>query len=70
MAKKWLLIISMVALLVGCKYDDDKLWDAVNNLDSRLTKVESLLSQLNGNVGSLQTIVYAIQQNTYITNLQ
>jgi hypothetical protein len=60
----------MVAVLMGCKYDDDKLWDVVNNLDSRLTKVENLLSQLNGNVGSLQTIVYAIQQNTYITNLQ
>jgi len=70
MAKKWLLIVGMLALLVGCKYDDDKLWDAVNDLDSRLTKVENLLSQLNGNVGSLQTIVYALQQNTYITNLQ
>ena len=70
MVKKWLLIIGMVAVLVGCKYDDDKLWDAVNNLDTRLTKVENLLSQLNGNVNSLQTIVYAIQQNTYITNLQ
>lgn len=58
-------------MLMGCKsYDDGDLWNKVNELDGRLSKVEAALSQMNGNITSLQTIVNAVQNNVYITEVK
>ena len=63
------LCLSLVVILAGCSYDDGELWNKVNDLDSRLTKVEDQLSKMNGNITSLQTVINAIQNNVYVTNV-
>ena len=70
--KRFLLFATFVCaiLLVGCqKYDDSALINRMDGFESRLQKLEQLCSQLNTNITSLQSIVTALQQNDYITNV-
>lgn len=68
--KKYLAIcLGLVLLFAGCSYDDGELWNKVNDIDSRLTKVEEALSQMNSNITTMQTVVNALQNNLYITNV-
>lgn len=60
-------------LLVACeafeKYDDTELRNEVTDLANRVAKLEQLCQQLNTNIGSLQTIVTALEQNDFITSV-
>lgn len=58
-------------LLVGCSsdYDDTKIWDAVNDLDRRVTNIESTLSNMSRDIITLQTLVSTIQTGVTITNV-
>ena len=69
--KKLLLFFSMVALTItGCqKYDDGKLWNSVNGLEDRVSKLERLCGEMNTNISALQTIVNALQTNDYVTGV-
>lgn len=68
--KKLIVILGMTMLLVGCNgYDDSALSGRVNDLENRIAKLEELCKQMNTNISSLQTIVNALQQNDYITNV-
>ena len=41
--KKYLLILFTVGLFTGCsKYDDGELWDSVNDLEARLSTLETM----------------------------
>ncbi|MCQ2158860.1 MAG: PL29 family lyase N-terminal domain-containing protein [Bacteroidales bacterium] len=65
--KKLLSILSLAAMLVavsGC-YDDSALKTKVDELDQRITSLESLNSQ----VQSLKTIVEGLQKNITITSV-
>lgn len=64
-----LLIFSLLLTIVGCskEYDDSALVGRVNNLESRVLKLEQLCQQMNTNISSLQTIVSALQNNDYVT---
>lgn len=52
-----------ILLIAGCNsdYDDAALQGRVDDLESRVAKLEELCSQMNTNISSLQTIVAAIQ---------
>ena len=56
-------------LASGCsdEYDDSVLTGRVDNLESRVEKLEELCKQMNTNISSLQTLVTALQDNDYIT---
>ena len=56
-------------LASGCsnEYDDSALTGRVDNLESRVEKLEELCKQMNTNISSLQTLVTALQDNDYIT---
>lgn len=57
-------------LLASCsEFDDSKIWDKLDNLESRISQLEELCKQMNTNISSLQTIVNALQKNDYITNV-
>ena len=58
----------MLILLTGC-YDDSALWTEVNDHEARLAKLETLCSQMNTNISSLQTIVSALEDADYVTNI-
>ena len=56
---------------VGCseKFDDTQIWDKLNSLEERVAALEQLCRQMNTNISSLQTIVDALQNKDYVTNV-
>ncbi len=55
--------------VAGCSYDDTDILNKVNDLDSRLTKLEEIVNNMNRDIKSLQTIVNALQNNDYVTSV-
>lgn len=66
--KRILFLALTVLLAAGC-YDDAALWDQIKNHEGRISKLETLCNQMNTNISSLQTIVSALQNNDYVTNV-
>lgn len=67
-----ILLCALIPLLfsaVSCTYDDTDLKNKVDNLDSRLTELEQVVKQLNTNVGSLMTIVNALENQVKIEDI-
>ncbi|MCM1005326.1 MAG: PL29 family lyase N-terminal domain-containing protein [Prevotella sp.] len=62
------LMALILLCLNGC-YNDDDLWDAVDNLDGRVTTIEERISLLNSDITTMQTAVRALQQGAYITKV-
>ena len=67
--KRLFAMMLCIATFVACEYDDAPVWEKLNDHENRIVKLEQLCSQLNTNISSLQTIVTALQQNDYITNV-
>ena len=64
-------IVAALLLMVGCskEYDDSALVGRVDDLESRVQRLEQLCQQMNTNISSLQTIVTALQNNDYVTGV-
>lgn len=64
-------ILCATLLLSGCskEYDDSALNGRLDGLEERVEALEELCRQMNTNISSLQTIVTALQDNDYITNV-
>ena len=70
MRKIFVLFSVAVAMIVGCdRYDHTPIWDKLNEHEDRIEKLEQLCGRLNTNIESLQTIIDALQQNDYVTNV-
>lgn len=69
--KKLLFLLMCGLLLFGCsdKYDDSALRNDLSDLENRVSKLEELCKQLNTNISSLRTIVEALEENDYVTNV-
>ena len=66
--KKILFYALAMILAVAC-YDDTALWDELKDHESRIAKLETLCNQMNTNISSLQSIVAALQEKDYVTNV-
>ena len=67
MRKIQLFVLSVVvALFTACH---GNLWDAIEDLDARVARLEELCKEMNTNITSLQTIVSVIQENDVITGI-
>lgn len=66
-----IVILSCLTISAGCSddYDDSKLWDSINDLENRVTRLEELCQQMNTNISSLQEIVTALQKNESIKSV-
>ncbi|MBQ2374896.1 MAG: leucine-rich repeat protein [Alistipes sp.] len=66
-----LLLSAVIILAVSCgeSYDDSLIWEKLNDHENRITKLEEICKQMNTNITSLQTIVEALQNNDYVTNI-
>ena len=66
-----ILILAATLFNIGCfsEYDDSAVWDELKKHNERISKLETLCSQMNTNISSLQTIVTALQANDYITSV-
>ena len=68
MIKKLFAFIAALAVCFSC-YDDSKIWDTLNDHESRIYELEQLCKQMNTNISSLQKIVESLQKNEYVTNV-
>lgn len=68
--RKYLLLLFTIGLFTGCNdYDDGKLWDSVNDLETRLSVLEKQCKEMNTNIESMKVIVEVLQSNDYVTNV-
>lgn len=65
------LLVAITMIIAGCSesFDDSKIWDKLDNHESRIAKLEELCKQMNTNISSLQTIVNALQNKDYVTGV-
>lgn len=56
-------------IVIGCSQIDE-LADRVDNLESRMTRIEEICSEINTNISSMQVIITALQNNDYITHVE
>lgn len=71
--KKVLSFCCLTALLLaGCcnKYDDSELWGNVNDLKDRIAKLEKTVQTMNSEIGSIQSIVDAVNERDYIVKIE
>ena len=67
MKKLHLLLLGLtICLFTACH---DKLWDAIDDLDVRVARLEELCKEMNTNIVSIQTIVNVVQSGDYITGV-
>ena len=59
-------------LFASCsdEYDDSKLWQNVNDLNDRIAKLEKTVQTMNSEIGSIQSIVNAINERDYIVKIE
>ena len=72
---KYYLAAFAIALCAGftsCsdEYDDSEIWDKVNELLSRVQKLEAEIEKQNANISAFQTMLDAIKDNVYITSVE
>lgn len=60
----------LAASVVGCKYDDEELWNRVNSLEERIESLESQLTSMNKDISSISTVVNALQNNLSVTSIE
>ena len=70
MRKIILLILSLCTAFSACqKFDDTDIWDSINSLDKRVEALEKLCREMNTNIDALQSLVKALENQDYITNV-
>lgn len=67
--KKILTMMLVAVTVFGCSYDDDDLWNKVNDLDSRLEEVEKQIEDMNSDISTMQTIVNVLKNGGVITDV-
>ena len=60
------LLVLVMGLFTACH---DEIWDAIDDLDSRVTDLEELCKEMNTNIEALQTLVDVLYSNDYITGI-
>ena len=59
--KKILFLLLTVVTVCSC-YNDDDLWDKVNDLDGRIETLETTVKKMNSEITTLQSLVDALNQ--------
>ncbi len=62
-------VMVTLATLSSCSYDDDNLWNEVENIKNRLTTLEEAVIKTNDDIVALQSIVNALQKCVYVTSV-
>ena len=65
-----LLTVALLGVSMGsCSYDDDDLWKAVDDLDSRVEAMEKAMQSANTDIDALRKLVEALQGNVTVTSV-
>lgn len=65
--KLFTIFLTAVAMAVSCQHED--IWDKLNDHEQRIAQLEKQCRELNSNIGAIQVILTAIQQNDYVTEV-
>ena len=70
--KKYLLMMLVVltGIVSSCKYDDEELWGDVEDLANRVSAIEALTRQMNGDIAAMQAIVTAVENQVAVSNVE
>lgn len=65
------LLVAIALTTAGCSesFDDSKIWEKLDDHESRITALEELCKQMNTNIASLQAIITALENNDYVTSV-
>lgn len=63
------LALGLGGMLGSCSYDDDKIWESVDDLGDRVTRLEDQLANANKDLEALHTIVNALQNSVTVTSV-
>ena len=66
--KKLLIIITTILSIISCT-NLDEVWEELRDHEERIQKLEALCNKLNSNIEAVQTILAALQQNDYVTDI-
>ena len=62
-----ILCVFLTLAVSACQHEE--IWDKLNEHEQRIELLEKQCRELNSNVQALQTILNAIQQNDYVTEV-
>lgn len=70
--KKFFLLAMVVltGIASSCQYDDDELWDSVNNLADRVTALETVTKQMNSDLSAMQSIISALEKQVSVSSVE
>ena len=70
--KKYFLLalVVLTGIASSCKYDDDELWDNVNDLADRITALETVTKQMNSDIAAMQSVITAMQKQLTVTKVE
>lgn len=64
------MLLSLAVLLTGCqKYDDSKISGRVDDLENRVSGLETLVNEITSNLGSLVTAIDALENQDRIVSV-
>lgn len=68
--KLYILLLLAVSTVLGCsEYDDTELRNDVNDLKSRVEKLETWCNTANAQISALQGLVAVVEQNDFVTGV-
>lgn len=67
--KKLLTILCTTLLLATTSCQHEDIWDKLNDHEKRIEQLEKQCRELNSNMEAIQTILTAVQQNDYVTEI-
>lgn len=63
------LVVALSTFLSCSKFDDSKLWKAINKNAQDIAELKELCRQMNSDIKNLQTLVTTLENADYITNV-
>ena len=67
---KMFILTCMLGMVWSCEYDDNDLWNKVEEIDQRVESLEKTVAKMNEDISSIQTIVDALNKGKVITNVE
>ena len=64
------MLVVLTGIASSCKYDDEELWDYVTDLADRISTLETLTKQMNGDIAAMQSIISALENKVYISEVE
>lgn len=68
MKKLTTLLLALVLVLTGCN-NKDSIWNVMDDIDSRVSRLEALCQEMNTNIEALEALIKAQGDGDYITNI-